>query len=314
MTTTESRWSWLGLAGGIVLGLVFLVAALPKALDPIAFAEQIRLEGLDFLVPAGALAWGVVVLEACLGIALVVGLRRRWVLIPTGALVVFFVFLTARSYLRWMSGDLDDSSACGCFGNLVQRSPAEAFWQDLFLLVPPFLLAAFVGRSGREAKGRWRVALVGLGTLAVAVLAAAAPRLPLDDVATRLGVGERVDSFCAGGSAPGAERACLDLLVPELLEGRHLVVIDDLDGAAIEETVDALDRMVEGPRQESVWLVADASDERVQSFFWEWGPRFEVREVPQPVLRPLYRTLPRSFLVEDGTVVETWAGLPEWQQ
>jgi len=312
MTKTRFKWSWLALAGSVVLGLVFLVAALPKALDPIAFAEQIRLEGLDFLVPAGILAWLVIVVEAGLGVALVVGLRRRWVLIPTGLLVAFFLFLTARAYLRWLSGDLDDSSACGCFGNLVQRTPAEAFWQDLFLLVPPFLLAAFAGRDRAQTAGRWRIGLVGGATLAVAVLAALAPRLPLDDAATRLGVGERVDSFCAGAGRPGAERACLDLLVPELLEGRHLVVIDDLDGAAIEKSVDTLNRWVTEQPGTSVWLVADASDERVQSFFWEWGPRFEVREVPLPVLRPLYRTLPRSFLVEDGSVARTWPGLPEW--
>lgn len=142
----SERWAWIGTAAAVVLGLVFLVAAIPKALDPAAFAEQIRFEGLDFILPAGFLAWLVIVVEACLGVALVLNLRRRSVLVPTGLLVAFFVFLTARAYLRWMSGDLGNGSACGCFGNLVERSPAEAFWQDSFLLVPPFLLATLVGR------------------------------------------------------------------------------------------------------------------------------------------------------------------------
>jgi hypothetical protein len=50
-----------------------------------------------------------------------------------------------------------------------------------------------------------------------------------------------------------------------------------------------------------------------QAFFWEWGPLFEVREAPEAVLQPLYRTQPRSFLVEDGVVVETWSAIPEFE-
>ncbi|MFQ5525859.1 MAG: DoxX family protein [Thermoanaerobaculia bacterium] len=309
-SASSNRLEWAGTAGALVLGLVFVVAAVPKALDPLAFAEQIRFEGLDFLFPAGLMGWFVIVLEAGLGAALILDLRRRWVLVPTGLLVAFFVFLTARAYLRWMRGDLDDASACGCFGNLLDRTPAEAFWQDLVLLVPPFSLAAFVGRSRGPSK-RWRLGLVGAATLGMAILAWASPSLPLDDAATRLGVGKRIVDFCAGAEKPGAERVCLDIVVPELLEGGHVVVIDDLDGEAIEETVDRLNALVAASPETSLWLLANASDERVQTFFWEWGPRFEVRETPLPLLRPLYRTLPRAFAVEDGGVTRTWAGLPD---
>ena len=39
----------------------------------------------------------------------------------------------------------------------------------------------------------------------------------------------------------------------------------------------------------------------------------EVVEVPRPVVRMLYRTLPRSFEMVDGTVTRTWEGLPSEQ-
>lgn len=306
---SPSKWSWIGAAAAAILGVVFLVAAVPKALDPIAFAEQIRFEGLDFILPAGFLAWLVIVVETVLGVALVLDLRRRSVLVPTGALVVFFVFLTARAYLRWTRGELDEGASCGCFGNLVDRSPAEAFWQDLFLLVPPFLLAAFLPKRRRDGAAlRWRAAVVLALAFGVGVLAWASPQLPLDDAATRLGVGSRVVDICAGAGRPGAPRVCLDLLAPELLEGRHLVVIDELDSPEIAATVEALDGL---GSEGSVWLLADASDEEVQAFFWQWGPQFRIAEVPLGLLRPLYRTLPRAFEVGGGVVTRTWAGLPE---
>ena len=46
----------LGALGGAVLGAVFLIAAWAKTLDPSAFADQITLEGLDFLLPAEIVA------------------------------------------------------------------------------------------------------------------------------------------------------------------------------------------------------------------------------------------------------------------
>lgn len=299
----------VGWAAAVVLGLVFVLAAYGKALDPTAFAEQITFEGLDFLLPAGFLAWFMIVVEVVLGSALIFDLRRRRTLVPVGLLIVFFLFLTGRAYFRWTRGELDDSAACGCFGNLVDRTPAEAFWQDLLLMVPPFLLAAWLPKRKEASRGKWLVVAI-LG-VAAGIFAWQSPRLALDDFATKLRPGARVDEFCAGSSEPGGGGACLDLVLAEVLEGRHLVVIDSLDSPQIETTVDALDSIAAQQWAPQIWLLADTDDERVQSFFWQWGPRFEVREVPLALLRPLYRSLPRSFEVLDGTVVRTWPGLPD---
>ncbi|MEE8524742.1 MAG: hypothetical protein V3T72_12480, partial [Thermoanaerobaculia bacterium] len=53
----------LGNFGGVFLGAVLLIAAGAKTLDPAAFADQITAEGLDFLLPAGAVALFALALE-----------------------------------------------------------------------------------------------------------------------------------------------------------------------------------------------------------------------------------------------------------
>ena len=144
----------LGYLGGAFLGAVLLVAAWAKVIDPDSFADQIRLEGLDVLLSAKAVAFVALGLEIGLGLLLVLGVRRSWVLIPTALLVVAFLALNGRAWYLDAHGLRNEAASCGCFGNLVDRTPAEAFWQDLLLLVPPLLLA-FLGRPRQDSRSTW---------------------------------------------------------------------------------------------------------------------------------------------------------------
>ncbi|MEA2563984.1 MAG: hypothetical protein QOH06_5488 [Acidobacteriota bacterium] len=297
------RLYWLGTAAGIFLGAVLLVAVWAKALDPAAFAEQIRIEGLDVLLSAQAVALIALILEAGLGLALLLGIRKPWVLVPAAVLVALFVFLTGRAW--WMSAHgLREAESCGCFGNLVQRTPAQAFWQDTLLLVPALLLS-FVGRERSSGFPKIRTALVAAATIAVAVFAWKAPELPLDDLATRLSPGVEVEEICAGAAE---DAVCLDTVAPELKQGSHLVVMADLDDPALGKAVAGLNKIKD--EGGDVWLLSASPSEQHRAFFWRFGPAFQVVETPEPLLRPLYRRLPRSFRVEDGRVTETYAGLP----
>jgi uncharacterized membrane protein YphA (DoxX/SURF4 family) len=312
---------WVGTLAGAFLGAVLLVAVWAKAIDPAAFAEQIHGEGLDRLLPAGAMALLALMLEAGIGLALLLGVRRLWVLVPALLLVAFFVSLTGRSYWLAAHGIKDSAANCGCFGNLVQRSPAAAFWQDALMLVPAALLAW----SGRPRGGRafppWRTAIVAAFAVAVVVFAWRAPALPLDDLATRLRPGAEVKKLCAGGapeagSATGAgagESVCLDSVAPELGDpkgGDHLVVLADLDDPAFGRAVAAFNRYAGSPGAAQVWVLTASSAARRRAFFWKWAPAFKIAEAPPELLRPLYRRLPRSFRVHGGRVTETFAGLP----
>ena len=225
---------WLGALGGCLLGGVLLVAVWGKALDPAGFAQQIHADGLDRLLPAGAVALAALALEAGLGMALLLGVRRSWVLAPATVLTAGFLLLNGRTWWLAAHGRACGAAGCGCFGNLVQRTPAEAFWQDLALLVVPLALA-FLGRDRNLPRlPPVRTAVAAVCAVAAPVFAWRAPELPLDDLATRLKPGVSLSELCAGGGA--GERGgsvCLDTVAPDLGHGNQLVVLDDLDDAAL---------------------------------------------------------------------------------
>ena len=303
---TPPKWKQrLGYLGGLVLGTVFLVGAVSKAADPLAFREQIHVEGLDTFLPGGWVVLIALALEFGLGTALILGIRRLWVLVPSALLVVLFVAITGRSYWNYAQGIVDESVSCGCFGNLVDRTPSEAFWQDLLLMVPA-LMVAFIGRP-KSSLTTARTAVTALVTIAGVVFSWRAPELPLDDIATRLKPGKAAEEICAGNVE---HRICLATVVPELAEGDHVVILADLSSQAFGEAVQGLNQYYlqgEGPM---LWVLSSSSPEESHRFFWQWAPTFQVQEAPPALLRPLYRKLPRSFMVTDGTITRTFSGLP----
>ncbi len=273
-----------------LLGLVLLVAAYAKALDPALFATQI-----GDLVPlspsfAHAAAVATIAFEGGLGAALLAGWRHPVVLAASSATFVAFLGIVA-----WqMAHPSETAGSCGCFGQLLERTPEQALVEDAVFVVLSGI--AWLGRPA-AVRTRWLPAL--LGTVAGGALALAAPSLPLDDQATAL--------------APGATVATtkLDEVVPELRSGRHLVLL--LDRAAPDAAVRIAElngRLKLPGGGTTVWGVADDDPALATAFMWSAGPAFEVRSAPAAMLRTLYRTLPRSALVDDGRIVETWTGFP----
>ena len=304
-----ARWrSVAGWVGGLGLAAVLLSAAAAKALDPVAFAEQIRGEKLDFVLPAMAVALVALAIEAGLGVALALGLRRRWILIGATLLTLFFLFLTGRNYWRDAHHLPLPSESCGCWGALVERTPAEAFWQDLALLVPALGLAWMGPTSGPRARREsLRLAVVAAAAVGTVLFAWRAPQLPLDDLATRLRPGRTLAGLCAGS---GAERICLDGLLPDGGTARQLVVLGGLGDPDFLAAVPELNRHVLAGRGPALTVLAPFTNEEAMAFNFTAAPAFTPQPAPAGLLRPLYRRLPRSFLVEGGRVIATWPGLP----
>jgi hypothetical protein len=72
------RWRGIaGAVGGVALGLVLVVAAGLKALDPHAFAEEIAAQGVTFGLPALAVALVALGLEMALSQGDRVDMRRQ---------------------------------------------------------------------------------------------------------------------------------------------------------------------------------------------------------------------------------------------
>jgi hypothetical protein len=315
---------WLGTLAGLFLGGVFFVATwgyppfrLGKVADPEAFAQVIRIEGLDFAFSSFSTAILALGIEAAVAFFLLLGVRRLWVLLPTAGLVAFFLFINGKAYYNWkMGGDVAEMS-CGCFGNLVDRNPEQAFWQDFFLLVPPLLLA-FLGRPrpGTPAP-TVRIAVAGLLTVGTVVFSASAPDLALSDLATRLRPGVNVERLCVGDAEDPSNYYCLagPALAPGLTEGKHVVILADLSDEDFREDVaDRSEEILEfamQPDAPQLLVVHAGSPEDQTAFQWAAkAPPFEYLVVPEALLRPLHRRLPRTFVVRDGEVTSTYEGLP----
>lgn len=281
----------LGAVAAILLGLVLIFSAWAKALDPEGFALLIVERGLMPAPLAYAAGVAMIALEAALGLALLVGLRRPIVLVPAALMMLFFLGLSTWDYLY----PAQDASSCGCFGNLIPSSPGQALVRDLVLF--GLALLAFAGLPRRAAAG-WRYGLAAAAALGFGAFTLAAPSLPLDNLATRL--------------KPGVDAAALriDEIIPELQDGTRLVLLIDRADESTRAEIARVNEKLALARPDAVFGLARPDDALANEFQWTAGPAFEVREAPQSMLKPFYRRLPRSFLVEGGTIARVWEGIP----
>ena len=192
----------------------------------------------------------------------------------------------------------ENPESCGCFGNFVQQDPVQHLWTNIALFA--LSLLAWLGRNkAANSRSCFLVAIAaGVAGLAFTI---AAPSLPIDEWP-----GVTV-------LEPGAEVAELPIedLIPELYEGRHLVVILDRTADRAPDDVARLNEKAVFEEGLSVHGIAEDDPELEAQFLFTAGPAFPISGAPWGMMKPLFRTLPRSFLVEDGTVLEVWNGIPD---
>ena len=125
----------------VFVGLLFIISGLIKLNDPLGFSFKLdeyfspAVFNLDFLsVFSLPLAVFLVILEVLLGVALLIGIWRRFVVFNLLGLITFFTFLT------FYSAYYNKVTDCGCFGDAIKLTPWESFTKDVILLVAILIL------------------------------------------------------------------------------------------------------------------------------------------------------------------------------
>ena len=125
----------------ILTGLLFIFSGLVKGIDPkgLAFKMQEFFEawanggfmpGLMTYLDAYALSFSIIMitLEVLVGVALLIGFKKKITATILLLLMLFFTFLT--SYVLF-TGKI---KACGCFGDCIPLTPIQTFTKDIILV------------------------------------------------------------------------------------------------------------------------------------------------------------------------------------
>ncbi len=131
----------------IFTGILFIFSGLVKAIDPKglaykmqeffeAFANDGYFKGLMHILNDYALSFSIIMitLEVIIGLALLLGWKKKFTTIMLLLLMILFTFLT--SYVLF-SGKI---RACGCFGDCIPITPIQTFAKDILLLVFSIIL------------------------------------------------------------------------------------------------------------------------------------------------------------------------------
>jgi len=128
----KNRYFLLGLR--LIVGGIFIWAAISKIADPLSFAQDVknyRLVGqlLSFLT-ALFLPW----IELITGIFLILGIFPRACALLLSLLLTFFIILVTITIIRGIDVE------CGCFGTFSRRTDFWLILEDLIWLIISLLL------------------------------------------------------------------------------------------------------------------------------------------------------------------------------
>lgn len=161
----------------IIVGVLFIFSGLVKAIDPLGlnykmqeffevWASSNYLPGLMNWMNTQSLLFTIVMitLEVVLGVALLIGWKKKLVVTLLLLLMLFFTFLT--SYVLF-SGKI---RSCGCFGDCIPLTPIQTFTKDIILLVLILLLLFKLKYINSIASSGAGAIVVLLATLATVYL------------------------------------------------------------------------------------------------------------------------------------------------
>ncbi len=134
--------SHLAFASQLSLGMVFLLSALPKLRQPLAFARNVVEYRVLPAQVAYVFALALIPLEAFLAMAFLTGRLTDVALPLASVLLILFLFAVGINVKRGRR------VACGCFGNASEQISPRTLARLLLLLTVVLLLIAFRSAGG----------------------------------------------------------------------------------------------------------------------------------------------------------------------
>lgn len=276
----------------IIVAAMFFLAATLKALDPVSFAEQITAYGI-FPQLSTLAAWTLIIVEVLLAAGLVFNLLPRIVPFLMIALLLFFIGIT------WYGMSIGLGENCGCFGNLVHRGPEDVIIEDALMVAGLVFSLVVLWRIPPRGTMWKSAATLGFGVLAAAVTFFS-PSIPADDLVTTLRPGSHFETWPVDG-----------LYGANLNEGTRVVFLFSVKSSDLQLDVNRMNSIAQSEKVESATGLIIDGTEHLTSLMFEYAASFPVGAVEPRFARPLYRTLPRTFILRDGKVEATWSYFPD---
>ena len=264
----------------IVLGSVFIVSGLMKTLDAQSFLATLPYYHLpEWLIPLGAL---IPAMEVVIGFAFIVGLALPLTaLAAVGLLVVFSALLI----IGIAGGELE---TCGCFGRLLEQSPASALFRNLILLI----LTAPIWNYYRKVSFAWPIWKM---SPAVAVLLIAGTMTGYTVHAPQID-----DSLASIGNFFPTENILSDE-VPDLV-GEHFLFVFSVDCEHCWNVIENV-KTIAADTNYSVIGIAGSSPTKIAWFREAFDAQFPIYSYDVQTFREAFRTWPALYYVQDGLIV-----------
>jgi uncharacterized membrane protein YphA (DoxX/SURF4 family) len=298
----RNSWRYLtARAIEVAIGLVLLIAGGLKAWEPLDFIRQIG--DYQIITAPGLIkltAWVMIIFEIALGTALIVGYRRR-LAVPVAALLLLG-FLVMLGW-AWHTGSTED---CGCFGSWVKRTPAEAFTEDLVMLI----VVGFgwsLHRHEERHRSSWRPVIVVLAVLAglsVTILASNSARQSTDPLQRMKATTGQPNLFA------GVEVSDLPL---RLDAGPRVVVLLDTGCEHCQASVPELNRLYAELQSRDIPLVALCTNTpaEIAAFTSRFKAGFPLGRISSSNFTKLFERgrPPRLLVARDGELLKIWDGM-----
>ena len=280
----------------LLMGVVMLIAGAAKVWDPVLFYWASMPSAQMLGVPpewwprVGRLAQIISPFECALGLSLLLNWRPRLVYPVATALIAFFAALAAYGW------KLGVTSNCGCFGALVDRTPAEATIENsAMLLAVGFAWWGTRSLPSTRPLGRW-VAVVTAASVVVLGMRFLPEVDRLDGSDLQVGVNlEDVD---------------LNDLDIDLGEGKYLVELFSPTCGRCRNAVPKLNKWVEIPGLPPIVALhhLEPKSAIVAEFKQSLRPRFHIGSISFIDFRRLtwQAGFPRLAYVKDGEVKAVW--------